>query len=268
MGHAGYQCKLPVTSFGMIVFRTTGPEPEVLMIRRKDTFGFIDFMRGKYVPGHRAHLLHMLNEMTVDERHRLQTWSFAALWHSLWHAPHEVFVPSETDLVLGEMTHTYSEQTHSHHKFAQLKEGVTTPTQSTPIRLETVMEECTTHWLEPEWEFPKGRRNGQERELECALREFEEETGLSRQDVDVVDNVLPLEELFIGSNHKAYRHKFFLAQWSRRQSPSLLRFQPSEVSKMEWKTVSDAVACIRPYHEEKRRLVARVGRLVADAQWG
>ena len=30
----------------------------------------------------------------------------------------------------------------------------------------------------PEWGFPKGRRNMHESDLDCAKREFEEETGI------------------------------------------------------------------------------------------
>ena len=50
-GHSFYKCKLPITSYGVIAFRhnpVTGNK-EYLMICRKHTLGFIDFMRGKYV---------------------------------------------------------------------------------------------------------------------------------------------------------------------------------------------------------------------------
>jgi len=47
-GHLYHQCKTPITSFGIIVFRIKNDIPQYLMIRRKDTLGYIDFMRGKY----------------------------------------------------------------------------------------------------------------------------------------------------------------------------------------------------------------------------
>ena len=46
-GHLYHQCKTPITSFGIIVFRIKEDTPQYLMIRRKDTLGYIDFMRGK-----------------------------------------------------------------------------------------------------------------------------------------------------------------------------------------------------------------------------
>ena len=49
-GHLYHQCKLPITSIGIVAFRIKDQIPEYLMIRRKDSFGYIDFMRGKYSP--------------------------------------------------------------------------------------------------------------------------------------------------------------------------------------------------------------------------
>jgi 8-oxo-dGTP pyrophosphatase MutT (NUDIX family) len=44
-----------------------------------------------------------------------------------------------------------------------------------------LVEECDQYpewsWEEPEWGFPKGRRDTQESDWVCALREFKEETG-------------------------------------------------------------------------------------------
>ena len=47
-GHLYHHCKLPITSIGIVVFRVNNKIPEFLMIRRKDSLGHIDFMRGKY----------------------------------------------------------------------------------------------------------------------------------------------------------------------------------------------------------------------------
>ena len=36
---------------------------------------------------------------------------------------------------------------------------------------------------EKEWGFPKGRRNFQEKDIVCGIREFEEETGYNINDI-------------------------------------------------------------------------------------
>jgi adenylosuccinate synthase len=60
---------MPIISMGVIAFtndETTG-ELRFLMIRRKDTLGFMDFMRGKYSIYNKEYILNLLKEMTVEE---------------------------------------------------------------------------------------------------------------------------------------------------------------------------------------------------------
>ena len=61
-----------------------------------------------------------------------------------------------------------------------------------------------TKWMEPEWGFPKGRRNPHETDITCASREFQEETGLYRQDFTIIQNTYPISETFFGSNQVHY----------------------------------------------------------------
>ena len=46
--HVYNNCRAPITSIGVIAFRCGESGPEFLMIRRRDSFGFVDFVRGKY----------------------------------------------------------------------------------------------------------------------------------------------------------------------------------------------------------------------------
>ena len=71
VGHLYNQCKLPITSIGFVVFRIHENKLQYLMIRRKDTLGFIDFMRGKYSVYDKYYIINMLNQMTVQEKSQL-----------------------------------------------------------------------------------------------------------------------------------------------------------------------------------------------------
>jgi ADP-ribose pyrophosphatase YjhB (NUDIX family) len=129
-----------------------------------------------------------------------------------------------------------------------------------PSILKDALDVSTTQWITPEWEFPKGHRNFNERDMICALREFEEETGILRDEISIVDNVSPFEEIFIGSDHKSYKYRYFLA--IARTEISSVNFQRSEISGMEWKTVEQCCQCIRPYNTEKRRLVCTIDQIL------
>ena len=126
-----------------------------------------------------------------------------------------------------------------------------------------IQDSCTS-WEETEWEFPKGRRDYEERDLDCALREFEEETGIEKAKIKLVENIIPFEETFIGSNHKSYKHKYFLAFLEGDLHDLSMNYQKTEVSKMEWKTLEQCLECIRPYHLEKKELIQRIYKVIQE----
>ena len=82
-------------------------------------------------------------------------------------------------------------------------------------------------------DFQKGRRNFQEKDLNCALREFEEETGYIKSNVKLVQNIIPYEEIFTGSNMKSYKHKYFIG-FIDPNIETTNTFQETEVSEVKW----------------------------------
>ena len=247
-GHLFHQCKLPITSYGVIVFRKIENITQYLMIRRKDSFGYIDFIRGKYIQHNVEQLQSIFNEMSVLERQNIQANSYETLWRNMW-----------GDTNIG--TQYKAEEMSSQKKFDTLKAGI--QIEGELVTLDTLINGSTTNWVETEWEFPKGRRNFQEKDLDCALREFEEETGYSRCQINVVENLMPFEEIFIGSNHKSYKHKYFLAQMEE-QEDLLPDFQLTEVSKLEWKTLEECLESIRPYNLEKKQLILNINKVLQE----
>jgi len=260
-GHTYYQCKTPITSIGMIVFRYVENRIEYLMIRRKDTLGFMDFMRGKYSIYNKEYILNLLKEMTIVEKEKLKTHDFKTLWNELWNKPAELSYKTEEAI--------------SMEKFNTLKCGVllqhdtenTSEWQSnTSISydLNTLIEISNQRddiWHEPEWGFPKGRRNIHENDYDCALRECQEETGYDTSLFKLVENICPFEETFIGSNYKLYRHKYYLMYMSTPQ-PVEYTYDESEISKIEWKSFDDCMSSIRGYNLEKKRMIENIHEML------
>ncbi len=249
-GHSFHQCKLPITSYGVIAFRASNFGIQYLMLRRKDSFGYIDFVRGKYSPYNISQIQDIVNEMSIDEKQRILTESFETLWKNMW----------------GEITTIQykAEENASMKKMEIIRAGVSINGEF--VNLEEIVKNSNTKWNETEWEFPKGRRNYKEKDLECALREFEEETGISSLNLNVVENVLPFEEIFIGSNHKSYKHKYFLAYLNdgNPEKDDLNGFQITEVSKLEWKTIDKCLESIRPYSLEKKNLIININKVLEE----
>ena len=98
-GHTFKQCKNPITSFGVIVFRINHlQQREYLMIRRKDTLGYIDFMRGKYSASNQKYIFNMIQQMTIQEKYKLKNYSFDELWRDLWLEGHKIDITHLSDV--------------------------------------------------------------------------------------------------------------------------------------------------------------------------
>ena len=196
-GHLLADCKNPITSIGIISFRynTTNNCLEYLLIQRNDSFGFVEFIRGKYPLFNLQYIQTLINEMTIEEKNKLLNISFEDMWKLLW----------------GDFSSLQyrGEETSSKDKFETLKKGI--KIKDVEYNIQTLIQNSTTNWAEPEWGFPKGRRNYQEKDIDFGIREFIEETGYSPSDFKLIENIIPYEEMFIGSNIKSYKHKYYLA---------------------------------------------------------
>jgi len=275
LGHYFRECREPVTSYGIIAFRivdnTTGVEPvvlnnvcnsdfisaidpekvEFLMIQRKDTLGYIEFMRGKYNINNSDYIQSLFNQMTNSELERIEAIDFETLWNSLWDYQISRQYKQEYDNAL--------------EKYNLLKAG---GTEDMPVKkLAEYIESASREWTTPEWGFPKGRRSLRESEISCALREFGEETGLTETQCIIIKNLMPLEENFLGGNRIQYRHRYFLAycrQNTQVKIDSSNKIMNREISDIKWVSYKDAMELIRPYNIEKRQILSVVNELLSN----
>ena len=248
-GHNYNQCKLPITSLGSIAFRIHNDNIEYLMIRRKDTLGFIDFMRGKYSTNNKEYIMNMLKQMTILEKNKLNTKSFDEIWSEIWG---NITISSQYK----------SEENTSKIKFNQLKNGIQYKGKNYTLNDLIIDSNQMTNWEEPEWGFPKGRRNFNENDINCALREFSEETGFNLNKLKIIDNIFPFEEIFTGSNYKSYKHRYFITYMDCKDTENMNNYEKSEVSKMEWKTYDECIKSIRKYNLEKQSMLTKIHNML------
>jgi 8-oxo-dGTP pyrophosphatase MutT (NUDIX family) len=183
--------------------------------------------------------------MSLEEKKMIKKSTFDELWTYLW----------------GEQVGIQyrGEEKISKEKFEALKHGI--DTNKMEYDLDYIIDSSTVEWIETEWGFPKGRRNYQEKDLVCALREFEEETGYLRSNVLLIQNIIPYEEIFTGSNMKSYKHKYFIGNIDSCTSPTN-EFQHSEVSEISWLSYSECLDKIRPYNLEKKNILHKVNAIL------
>ena len=253
-------CKFPITSYGVIATRFTGPRPnlnsaakpdathqlfsvaggslEFLLICRRDSLSYIEFVRGKYSTTDRTYLHFLLKNMTVEEHGKLRSHTFDELWRSVWGSAAE--------------THK-TDYENSHRKWSAIQP------------MEALLDANPTLWTEPEWGFPKGRRNANESDISGAIREFREETNLRPDQFQILQNVAPLVESFLGSNLVQYCHKYYLAVCDGECPVAVSHENPHmsrEIGAIGWFPLDVALAKLRPDSKEKRVVLANASRIM------
>jgi 8-oxo-dGTP pyrophosphatase MutT (NUDIX family) len=245
IGHLFHQCKIPITSIGIIAIRIVNNSAEVLLIRRKDSLAFVDFMRGKYILEDINYIVKILEKMTLNEHKMLLENDFKTLWNYLWGSS---------------ITNQYkNEEKLSLIKFEKLKNGYIINNKF--IDINYLINNCKNSYNEPEWGFPKGRRNYQEKDIICGLREFEEETGYLKDNIIIINNILPFDEIFTSSNYKSYKHKYYIGLFKNFNQPEK-SFQLNEISKVSWVKLDEAEKYIRNYNVEKKNIIIQLNNLL------
>jgi hypothetical protein len=96
----------------------------------------------------------MCCSLTSEEKNRIRGHTFRELWDDLW-------------IVHGSHIHLEGYE-RAFRKFEMARDTI----------LSAINLEVSVSPPFPPWGFPKGKKNSQEKELDCALREFSEETNL------------------------------------------------------------------------------------------
>ena len=245
-GHSYKVCLSPIISLGIILYKQVKGSFYFLMVRRRDTLGFVEFMRGKYSLENIDYIKQLLQIMTRKERELITSHTFDELWAKLWMEKNSKY--------------NFSEYNISKKKFNSLLEGIT----DEKITLKQINASVDYLYECPEWGFPKGRRNLYEEDLDCAKREFTEETGINEENYKIV-NINRIYETFKGSNGIRYRHIYYIANLIGEPDLNIdpnNKNQITEISDISWFSYSEAIFNIRPYNTEKKEALKKTHEIL------
>lgn len=229
----------PVVSCGIICFNHdigehVSPEDlKIIFIRRKDSLSYVEFIRGKYRPSDPQYIRTLLRGMTRSEHEMILTKTFSELWEGMW--------------IKTSKKHQ-ADYDKSMSRFEISKDMV-----------RKFIVENPSEWIEPEWGFPKGRPNRYESTIQCALREFEEETGVKKEKVKIIHG-LEYHERYRGTNGIEYYNKYLIGVC--KEDDLHLDFgnmvQMKEVSGIDWFTVEEAKKRIRSIYPSRIHILDEV----------
>lgn len=217
-----------------------------LLIRRKHTLGFLEFIRGRYSIDNVDGIIFLFKQMTPEEIKKISVSTFDELWCDVWGNKGE-----------GNKMQTYqNEYLTSREKFNKLKNDAST------LNLNFYTENVVPVWNYAEWGFPKGRRNMKEKNVDCAIREFKEESGLNgNNDFILLDGIDPIEETLIGTNGINYRHIYYLAVSNSQKIPKIdpqNNIQMDEIGDIKYMSYEDSIKVIRSHHTERQKIITQI----------
>lgn len=272
---------------------------KLLMVRRKHTIPYVEFLRGKYKNNDLMYLCLLFSRMTYNEIEFISN------------NPSFQVLRKELGLNSSKRKSYRMEYENSEVKFSYIRDTgvllniitIINKIYKTHFKLNlppglypdipnyddttfcNIFEEIrrqngptiTRLYNNPEWGIPKGKRQLQETDLQCAIREFCEETGIQPSDLKIFKNCIPLEEIYIGINGIKYRHVYFIGEIIRlptntqlydcNESPedseliipldAFNREQVGEISAVKLMGFHKAVGMIRRFHGSKKTVVQK-----------
>jgi 8-oxo-dGTP pyrophosphatase MutT (NUDIX family) len=263
LGHVLRNCLEPIISLGIILYYKDMSNIKFLMIRRKFTLGFMDFILGKYSINNLEYIYRIFNEMTIQEKLHIMTETFDKLWFSI---DYNCFDFKNNELSDDFRKKIENDYLVSKRKFLLIKNGYINKNNQY-INLYQIIKNSRYNWLEQEWEFPKGKRKMNESNLDAAIREFTEETNFPEDNLDIILTDQPIVEKYCGSNNKKYKHIYFVGRANKYidyNSREFTENQNIEISSVCWMTYSEAMRSIRPYQIEKKMALTQVLKYIIN----
>ena len=212
-----------------------------LLIRRKYSLGYIEFIRGNYKKDNIDGIIFLFQQMTPIEIKKISESSFDELWDEFWTADNK------------KKNHIKKKYYESKELFDALKYK-----KDVELALDFYTKNVKSLYGAPEWGFPKGRKLKGEGDLECAIREFCEETNFKQTDIKIMSNIKPIIENIVGTNGISYRHIYFLAEDISNIEPEIGINNSNEIGDIGYFSYEESMTILREYHVEKKNITKNV----------
>lgn len=200
-----------------------------LLVKRRNSLNYIDFIRGKYDINNLNSIVSMAKLMSKDEIELLKKHNFNKLWYDLW-------------LKNAYKKKYLYEMNKSKDKFNYLKSI-------------NFFDNLNSEYVSTEWEIPKGGKKYNESNIDCAIREFEEETSLNQNNYKIISCIEPIHDIFVGTNNKEYRHIFYTAIYNNNNNSEENNHSNNEIECVKWCSWNDIKTLIRTYNNSKIKII-------------
>lgn len=244
------ECREPTISLGIILYKYHRNEINYLLVCRRNTIGFVEFIRGRYVSTDMLYIQKLFNVMTDNEINMIQECGFEFLWEHLWM---DRLFNKGSDKIKRDFSkaHTKYKKILGDYYIDKIK-----------VNIEFFISKKTESYKSPEWGFPKGRRNHNESNNEAAIREFTEETNIEYDDI-ILDDTKEFIESYKSYDNTNYKNIYYTAEYKGDGVLTIdtaKREQFTEISDIKFFNMRTVLDKFRPYDIEKKRIITFINR--------
>lgn len=252
------------TSYGIALCRFNkekNNQSEILMVKKRYTYYYFSFIFGHYKKYNNKQLQYLFNNMTFGEKVDILSMKFSNMWYRLWLSDPEKNY---------DINNLYDKDKSTDIQYKNLKCYFRKKTKFETIflrdggkRLKRLINN-STNAVTP-WEIPKGGINENELELECAKREFEEESGITSDKYTILWNVDP-----ITVSHKdddiIYRYVYYIAYLNNNINwqPKIkfdTSYQLTEIEQVQWVSLND-IKFLNLNEKSKNKLIKNYKKII------
>lgn len=182
-----------ITSYGLALARKNNVtnQYELLFIKKRLTYAYITFVKGIYNKNNDNELIKLFNNMTIEEKLCISSLNFNIIWFKSY-----LSLPNK--LPLKDLT-KYENCRSKFEKRFLFDDG--------KRLLKLIKNTKSAYGI---WEMPKGMINKNESDINAAIREFCEETGIKKNKYKILYDKDPMVYTFVDDN-TTYKYVYYLA---------------------------------------------------------
>jgi 8-oxo-dGTP pyrophosphatase MutT (NUDIX family) len=245
------------------------------MVRKRISYGYISFVLGDYNPHKDATIVALLNEMTIQEKLDIMSLRWEIIWWRMF-----LTFPERGDGANPESEQSWLNVYRRKTIWNFMRTEPPKSKQERYIVLKALFEDTflrdggerlrrlmnkSTISVDLLWEIPKGGLDAHETVLDCAMREFGEETDVDPSRYTVLPTIGPLVNSYT-CNEVAYIDRYWPAIETSPIVPKISvakSMQLIEIDAVQWKSINE-LRFLR--HNGLLHIVATLFKLIKEAR--
>lgn len=206
--------KVTKRSIGIIICRMQEGRPEVILVKKRFTYAYIEFIHGKYTPPREAdgarRVAELLGRMTREELNDVWSLNFEQMWYRAWprNNSSDDYAKQKAKFMHSFINDDGGEWLHSTIRLIQTKNELL-------------------------WEVPRGRPQHREKDIDCAVREVREEAGIKKNAYRIIPGAKRLLDYISGGVRYICSYYIAIAGPELARAPLRLPFDPDETETID-----------------------------------